>query len=91
MLRVVAAYPGNVSASLVPVGGLSQRQFGRRHVGHRVHNHPSRDSTPLPDDLHLTAEALAAGRLLDVHIFEHVVVGSGGYASLRDRGVSFDR
>jgi len=31
-----------------------------------VHNHPSGDPTPSPDDLHLTAEALAAGRLLDI-------------------------
>ena len=56
-----------------------------------VHNHPSGDSTPSPDDLHLTAEALAAGRLLDINVLDHIVVASGGYTSLRDRGVSFDR
>jgi DNA repair protein RadC len=34
---------------------------------------------------------LAAGRLLDIHVLDHVVVASGGYMSLRDRGVAFDR
>src|SRR5436190_2106567 len=46
---------------------------------------------PSPDDLHLTAEALAAGRLLDIDLLDHLVIGHDAYVSLRDRGVSFDR
>ena len=42
-------------------------------------------------DLHLTAEALAAGRLLDIELLDHVVIGHDAFVSLRDRGVSFDR
>ena len=49
------------------------------------------DPTPSPDDLHLTAEALAAGRLLDIELLDHVVIGHASFVSLRDRGVSFDR
>ncbi len=92
MLRVVTAYSGNVSASLVRVGELF-REAVRDNVTNviLVHNHPSGDSTPSPDDLHLTAEALAAGRLLDIDLLDHVVVASGGYTSLRDRGVAFGR
>jgi hypothetical protein len=56
-----------------------------------VHNHPSGDPTPSPDDLHLTAEAIGAGRLLDVDVLDHVVIGHDAWVSLRDRGVSFDR
>ena len=56
-----------------------------------VHNHPSGDPTPSPDDLHLTAEAIAAGRLLDVDVLDHVVIGQDAWISLRDRGVTFDR
>ena len=56
-----------------------------------VHNHPSGDPTPSPDDLHLTAEALAAGRLLDISLLDHLVIGHDVYVSLRDRGVVFDR
>jgi DNA repair protein RadC len=41
--------------------------------------------------MHLTADALAAGRLLHIHVLDHIVVASAGYTSLRDRGVAFDR
>jgi Protein of unknown function (DUF2466). len=39
----------------------------------------------------LTAEVLAAGRLLDIALLDHIVLGSDTYVSLRDRGISFDR
>ena len=92
VLRVVTAYAGNVSSSLVRVGELF-REAVRDNAASvlLVHNHPSGDATPSPDDLHLTAEALAAGRLLDIDLLDHVVIASGGYVSLRDRGVAFDR
>jgi DNA repair protein RadC len=56
-----------------------------------VHNHPSGDPEPSTDDVHLTAEAIAAGRLLDVDVLDHVVIGHDVWVSLRDRGVAFDR
>lgn len=92
VLRVVTIYVGNVSASLVRIGELF-REAVRDNVPSviLVHNHPSGDPTPSPDDLHLTGEALAAGRLLDIRVLDHVVIASAGYASLRDRGVAFDQ
>jgi DNA repair protein RadC len=92
VLRVITAYQGNVSSSLVRVGELFRDavRIGASGIV-LVHNHPSGDPTPSPDDLHLTAEALAAGRLLDIDLLDHVVIAAGGYVSLRDRGVSFDR
>jgi DNA repair protein RadC len=56
-----------------------------------VHNHPSGDPTPSPDDLHLTAEVLAAGRILSIDLLDHLVIGRDSYVSLRDRGVQFTR
>jgi len=92
VLAVVTVYVGNVSAALVRVGELF-RDAVRRHAAGIivVHNHPSGDPTPSPDDLHLTAEAIAAGRLLDLPVLDHVILGHGTHVSLRDRGVAFDR
>jgi len=56
-----------------------------------AHNHPSGDPTPSPDDLHLTAAVLAAGRMLDIQLLDHIIVGDDAYTSLRDRGINFDR
>lgn len=92
VLRVATVYQGNVSASLVRVGELYRDAVRLNAAGIiLVHNHPSGDPTPSPDDLHLTAEALAAGRLLDIALLDHLVIGHDAYASLRDRGVAFDR
>ncbi len=92
VLRVSTVYQGNVSASLVRVGELF-RDAVRLNAASviLVHNHPSGDPTPSPDDLHLTAETLAAGRLLDIQLLDHLVIGHDAYVSLRDRGVAFDR
>ena len=92
VLRVSIVYVGNVSASLVRVGELFRDAVRLDASGVVLcHNHPSGDPTPSPDDLHLTAEAIAAGRLLDVDVLDHVVIGHDAWISLRDRGVTFDR
>ncbi len=92
VLKVVTVYQGNVSSSLVRVGELFRDAVRLNAAGAvLVHNHPSGDPTPSPDDLHLTAEVLAAGRLLDIELLDHLVIGHDAYVSLRDRGVAFDR
>ena len=92
VLRVTTVYQGNVSASLVRIGELFRDAVRLNAAGViMVHNHPSGDPTPSPDDLHLTAEALAAGRLLDIGLLDHLVIGHDAYVSMRDRGIAFDR
>ena len=92
VLRTRTVYIGNVSAALVRVAELF-RDAVRAHAAGLivVHNHPSGDPEPSPDDLHLTAEAIAAGRLLDIPLRDHVILAANGFVSLRDRGVAFDR
>lgn len=92
VLRQVTVYQGNVSSSLVRISELFRDAIRLSATGViLVHNHPSGDSTPSPDDLRLTAEALAAGRLLDIQLLDHLIVAGDGFVSLRDRGVAFDR
>ena len=92
VLRVSTVYQGNVSSSLVRVGELYRDAVRLNASGIiLVHNHPSGDPTPSPDDLHLTAEALAAGRLLDIELLDHLVIGHDAFVSLRERGVAFCR
>jgi DNA repair protein RadC len=92
VMEDVTVYVGNVSAALVRVAELFTPAIRRHATGLIVvHNHPSGDPEPSQDDLHLTAEAVAAGRLLDLPVVDHIILGRDGFVSLRDRGVAFDR
>lgn len=52
-----------------------------------VHNHPSGDPNPSPQDIALTGEAGRVGDLLGIPVIDHVVVGRAGFVSLRRRGL----
>ena len=54
-----------------------------------MHNHPSGDPTPSPEDVRVTRDMVAAGRLLDIDVADHLVIGRQGYVSLRQRGLGF--
>jgi DNA repair protein RadC len=55
-----------------------------------VHNHPSGDATPSHEDILVTREIVQAGKLLDVDVLDHLVIGQGVWVSLRERGLGFD-
>ena len=52
-----------------------------------VHNHPSGDPTPSPEDMELTRRLVEAGKMLDIEVLDHVVIGEGRFASLKEHGV----
>jgi DNA repair protein RadC len=52
-----------------------------------VHNHPSGDPTPSADDRAVTRQLVAAGRLLDLPVYDHVVVGGDSFVSLAEAGL----
>lgn len=51
-----------------------------------AHNHPSGDPTPSPDDLAVTRRLAGGAELLGLELVDHLVVATGGWASLRERG-----
>jgi len=52
-----------------------------------VHNHPSGDPTPSPDDRAITTQLVAAGKLLDIPVADHVIIGRGRYLSFSEAGM----
>jgi DNA repair protein RadC len=52
-----------------------------------VHNHPSGDPTPSVDDRAVTSQLVAAGRLLDIPIQDHIVIGRGRFLSFAEAGM----
>lgn len=52
-----------------------------------VHNHPSGCLEPSPEDLDFTQAVRRAGELMGIEMYDHLIVGSEGYTSLRERGM----
>ena len=52
-----------------------------------VHNHPSGDPTPSAEDKLVTQQLVAAGRLLDIPVHDHIIVGRGRYVSFAETGL----
>ncbi len=52
-----------------------------------VHNHPSGDSTPSDEDRSITEQLVAAGKLLDIPVHDHVIIGRGRYTSFAEAGL----
>jgi len=52
-----------------------------------VHNHPSGDPTPSPEDRQLTRQLVWAAKLLTIQVLDHIVIGHNTYYSFADEGL----
>ncbi len=90
VLEIVEVYKGSVNSSQVRVGELFKDAIrANASAIIVVHNHPSGDPTPSPDDVAVTRALVQAGKLLDVDVLDHMVIGQGKSVSLKERGLGF--
>ena len=88
LLREEVVSVGSLVASIV-----HPREVFRPAVRHGagamvvVHNHPSGDPEPSEEDIAVTERLHRCGRMLGIEVLDHVVVGAGGWCSLRDEGL----
>ncbi len=54
-----------------------------------VHNHPSGDPQPSPNDIAITRAIVEAGKLLGIEVLDHLVIGLGKYLSLKEKKLGF--
>jgi DNA repair protein RadC len=89
---------GLMRTCMVHVGTLNMSLIGPREIFREairdgassiivVHNHPSGDPEPSPEDLEATAKLAEVGELLDIPLLDHVIMGDRGHVSLRRRGL----
>jgi DNA repair protein RadC len=90
VLEIVEIYKGSVNSSQIHVGEIFKASIRRNAPALIVvHNHPSGDPTPSPDDVVVTRAIVQAGKLLDVDVLDHMVIGQGRWVSLKERGLGF--
>lgn len=90
VLEVKEVYHGSLNSSQVRIGELFKDAVRRGAAALIVvHNHPSGDPTPSPDDVAITRAMVQAGKLLDIEVLDHLVIGAGRFVSLKERGLGF--
>lgn len=51
-----------------------------------VHNHPSGDTTPSAEDIRITKQLIDAGRIVDIKVLDHIIIGDES-SSMRTGGL----
>lgn len=87
---IITAYQGSVHTTVIRIGELFREAIRRNSTGIvLVHNHPSGEPTPSPEDAAITREIVKAGQLLDIDVLDHLVIGDQRFVSLKERGLGF--
>jgi DNA repair protein RadC len=92
VLASPTVYQGNVSTSVIRVGEVFREAVRHNCAAILVaHNHPSGDPTPSADDIRVTEQIVQAGKLLDIEVLDHLIIGRQRYVSLKERGLGFGK
>lgn len=83
-------YKGSLNTSLIRVGELFREPIRRAANAIIIaHNHPSGDPSPSPEDVSVTRQIVEAGKLLDIEVLDHLIIGRNRFISLKERGLGF--
>jgi DNA repair protein RadC len=91
VLSTHEVYVGNVNSSMVRPAEVFRPAVRNNATSLIViHNHPSGNPAPSDDDIAITADLVASGKLLGIEVLDHLVIGSGQrYVSMNESGQGF--
>jgi len=80
---------GTIDTSIIDPGAVFKAALLANAAGVLLtHNHPSGDETPSAEDLRITKQLVEAGRVLNIPVLDHVVLGGPGrFVSMREQGL----
>jgi len=83
-------YIGNVNTSVIRISEIFRLAIRQNAPAIIIsHNHPSGDPNPSPEDVRVTRQIVEAGKMLDIDVLDHLVIGHQRYVSLKERGLGF--
>jgi DNA repair protein RadC len=92
VVAIPTVYVGSVNTTMIRISELFREAIRRNCPAMIIaHNHPSSDPSPSPEDLAVTRQAVAAGKLLDIDVLDHLIIGGPNrFVSLKERGLGFE-
>lgn len=91
VLGTPTLYIGSLNSTVIRIGEIFQAAIRANACALiAAHNHPSGDPSPSPEDISVTRQLVQAGKLLDIDLLDHVVIGQNRFVSLKERGLGFD-
>jgi DNA repair protein RadC len=89
-IGIVPLYQGSLSTAVVRVGEIFREAVRQNAAAIIVlHSHPSGDPSPSPEDVSSTKAIVSTGKVLDIEVLDHLIVGGSSYVSLKERGLGF--
>ena len=90
LIDILMLYRGSKNSAIIKTGEVFKEAIRQNASGIiLIHNHPTGDPTPSPDDVGMTRAIVEAGKLLDIDVLDHLVIGRGRWVSLKQRGLGF--
>ena len=90
VLGVSQVYIGTVNSAVVRPAEVFKPAVRANAVSIiAVHNHPSGDPTPSPEDASITEQLRTAGDMLGIELLDHIVLAGSSYVSMKNRGLGF--
>jgi DNA repair protein RadC len=91
VIEIRHVYIGSLNSAFARSGELFKPAILNNAAGMiLVHNHPSGDPNPSPDDIAMTRNLVQAGKLLDIDFVDHLVITPDNFVSLKERHLGFE-
>lgn len=88
--KIVTLYQGSVNSGQVRTAEVFRDAIRENATAIVVvHNHPSGDPTPSGEDISVTRNLVQTGKMLDIEVLDHVIIGKGRFKSLKESGLGF--
>ncbi len=85
LVEKISSYQGTVNSSVMRTAEIFRPAVIRNCPGLILcHNHPSGDPTPSPEDIEATKQLVEAGRILDIELVDHIIIGHQRFVSLKE-------
>ncbi len=79
-------YSGTVNSSVLRAAEVFRTAITRKCSAIIViHNHPSGSTSPSAEDIEVTKQLIEAGKVLDIDMLDHLIIGNQDYLSLKER------